>query len=90
MWLAGGGITWKEIGTSDELLGRFSARFKAALDRSRGLMIPGYTEVKMLVSEVEGEKADDNDPGHSIRLFTNMLQDITNRSADLCIRRKLS
>jgi hypothetical protein len=63
-------------------------------------MMPGYTEVEMLVSEVEGEKADDNDPGHSIRLaftvqkfpasFTNMLQDITNSSADLCIRRNLS
>jgi hypothetical protein len=54
------------------------------------LMMLGYTEVEMLVSEVEGEKADDNDPGHSIRLFTNMVQDITNRSADLCIRRNLS
>ena len=53
-------------------------------------MIPGYTEVKMFVSEVEGGKANDNGPGHSIRLFTNMLQDITNRSADLCIRRNLS
>ena len=39
-----------------------------------GLAIPGYTRVNMLVGEVEGEKANDNDPGRSIRLaFSKVL-----------------
>lgn len=54
------------------------------------LVMPGYTEVEMLVSEAERKKADDNDPGHSIRSLANMLQDIAISSADSRIRRNLS
>jgi hypothetical protein len=45
-----------------------------------GLIMPGYTGVK-IISEIEGKKADENNPGHSIRLAFSEVPHIIHKYA---------